>query len=109
VIVIVYSPPSLNPPPGASETQWSAARAGAAKFVADGWSQRAVEAGWSESELFRVPSNWHCVDETGVAWLITNWTVVEVDTATITVRSPWSESRLKFYRVSVMPVTQKTR
>ena len=62
-------------PAGCSEEQWAEALAGVAAFVDQGWSQKAAACGWSEQELFALPSNWHRVDETGAVWMITNWLV----------------------------------
>jgi hypothetical protein len=45
-----------------------------------------------------VPINWHLIDETGAALLIGRWLVVDVTAEAITVKPPWSSSRLKFYR-----------
>jgi hypothetical protein len=88
----------LERPVGCSEREWAEAVEGCEHFIREGWSARAAECGWSEQELFALPSNWHRVDETGVAWMIGRWQVVNVDAEAVTVRSPWSESRLKFYR-----------
>ena len=85
-------------PAGCSEKEWAEALAGVAAFVDQGWSQKAAACGWSEQELFALPSNWHRVDETGAAWMITNWLVVDVTSEAIVIKPPWSESRLRLYR-----------
>ena len=85
-------------PAGCSEKEWAEALAGVAAFVDQGWSQKAAACGWSEDELFRLPANWHRVDECGVAWMITNWLIVGVDDQAIVIKPPWSESRLRLYR-----------
>jgi hypothetical protein len=86
------------PPPGATPAEWKWALEGFKRFLDGGWSTKAIEAGWSENELFALPSNWHRLDETGAAWLIGRWEIVDVDATAITVKPPWSQSRLKFYR-----------
>ena len=80
------------------ERQWTGGSEGLGRFINEGWSVRAIELGWSEDELFRLPSNWHRIRETGVAWLIGRWLVVNVTAEAIIVRPPWSSAQLKFYR-----------
>jgi hypothetical protein len=96
----VVSPHTLNGgrPIGCTEKQWAEARDGLERFVNEGWAAKAIELGWSEQELFHLPSNWHRIYETGAAWLIGRWLVVEVDAEAITVKPPWSTSQLKFRR-----------
>jgi hypothetical protein len=89
-----------EPPPGATPAEWNQALDGLRRFLDGGWSAKAIELGWSEAELFQLPSNWHRLDECGVALLIGRWEVVDVDAKAITVRPTWSESRLKLYRRS---------
>jgi hypothetical protein len=93
-------------PIGCTEKQWAEARDGLGRFIDEGWAARAIELGWSEAELFQLPSNWHRLDETGAAWLIGRWDVVEVDAEAITVKPPWSTSRLKVYRRQLAAVTK---
>jgi hypothetical protein len=80
------------PPP-----RWEAAQRGFKSFVEDGWADRALAAGWTAEELFRLPLLWSQIAETGVAWLIGDWRTVEVTSKAITVETP-SGSRLKFRR-----------
>ena len=72
--------------------------AGRDRFVREGHAAQAAACGWSEQELFALPSNWHRVDETGAVWMITNWLVVDVTAEAIVIKPPWSESRLRLYR-----------
>jgi len=85
-------------PAGCSEKEWAEALAGVAAFVDQGWSQKAAACGWSEQELFALPSNWHRISETGAVWLVGCWEVVDVDGRAITIKPPWSQSQLKIYR-----------
>jgi hypothetical protein len=83
---------------GCTELQWDSALLGLHHFLADGWSERAQALGWSEGELFHLPALWSQIRLTGAAWLIGEWNVVEAAAEAITVKPPWSESQLKFYR-----------
>jgi hypothetical protein len=85
-------------PPGATEKEWQRAVAGVMRFVNEGWDRKALAAGWSESELYRLPSNWHRLSEVGTVLLVGEWTVCDVTAAAIVIKPPWSESRLKLYR-----------
>jgi hypothetical protein len=53
--VELVNPRTFEPPPGIRPEEWSAVRRGLYRFIMDGHSGAAVEAGWSERELFNVP------------------------------------------------------
>jgi hypothetical protein len=85
-------------PAGASEAEWSEALSGLRAFLDQGWADQALLAGWEPDKLFAVPDRWGRIDRCGAGLLIGRWLVVGVTAEAITVRPPWSASRLKFYR-----------
>ena len=90
---------TVERPSGATKQQWVDACAGRERFIAQGWASKASQLGWSESELFAVPSDWHRIAETGAALLIGHWEIAGVDQDAITLKPPWSSSQLKIRKL----------
>jgi hypothetical protein len=100
-------PKALQSPLDCPPPRWAVAQQGFKRLVEDGWADRALEAGWTAEELFRLPPFWSQIAETGVAWLIGDWRTVEVTMRAITVETP-SGARLKFRRAGEEHVAGST-
>jgi hypothetical protein len=90
---------TVERPSGATKQQWVDACAGRERFIAQGWASKASQLGWSESELFAVPSDWPRIAETGASLLIGRWEIAGVDQGAITIKPPWSSSQLKIRKL----------
>jgi hypothetical protein len=85
-------------PTGAREAEWGDALAGLKRFLDELWAAQALCLGWSLTQLFATAAKWSEIHAMGAALLIGRWQVLDLDAEAITVKSPWSESQLKFYR-----------